>query len=195
MLALQGTTPTTLSGAATPAPVRADRAPRGNGLMFAVLGGSVVVGVMIALLVARNDEPSAPMAASTEARNVEMTTMPAGAAAPAPPSEPAAAPAPVTDEPQAAPAADTEAATVTIHLVSTPEGAEVFRRAERLGTTPFDGTLPRGDTPVTLTVRKSGYKDRTITVTPTAAIDQKVELQLRPRSTRPSTRDKSVNPF
>jgi hypothetical protein len=48
---------------------------------------------------------------------------------------------------------------------------------------------------VKLTLRKSGHKDKIISVVPAAALDENVKLEPRPRSTTHSNRDQSVNPF
>jgi hypothetical protein len=47
-----------------------------------------------------------------------------------------------------------------------PAGAEVFRGPERLGLTPFNVVLPAGSTVVEITLKKKGFKDQVLKVTP-----------------------------
>jgi serine/threonine-protein kinase len=188
------TKPTTLSGAAFDKPATAPGAGRQRTVLVAVLAAAAVGGVAIALSL----QGSQPRAAKPY---VSSASPPA---APSPEPEPAAAaPEPAVAEPvPAAPpsvtppaATDPASATVELSIDSTPSGAIILRDGAQLGVTPFHGTLPKTDAPVKLTLRKSGYKDKIVTVVPVAALDQNIKLESRPHSTTHSNRDQSVNPF
>ncbi|MFO0680747.1 MAG: serine/threonine-protein kinase [Sandaracinus sp.] len=58
----------------------------------------------------------------------------------------------------------TTVAAAPVHITSTPEGAEVLVNGAHYGTTPCDFPRPSGSEIVQLTVRQSGYQDRTIAV-------------------------------
>jgi hypothetical protein len=104
-------------------------------------------------------------------------------------------PAPV--EPAAPPAPATVALTVT----STPKGATVLLGSEVLGTTPFNGTMPRGEDAAELTVKLAGYKEKSIKVTPMRDIVFDIELAKKKAAgggSKPAgdgSKDRSVNPF
>jgi hypothetical protein len=54
----------------------------------------------------------------------------------------------------------------TMAIDTVPAGAEVMNGAEVLGVTPFDLVLPSSATPVELTLKKKGFRDQTLKVTP-----------------------------
>jgi hypothetical protein len=87
-----------------------------------------------------------------------------------------AAPQPATPPPAPAPAP----APANVHVLvdSTPERAEVFVDQEKLprGFTPLTLTLPRSETPVPLVVRAGGYQPSSTQVTP--LLDAQVKLVL-----------------
>jgi serine/threonine-protein kinase len=185
------TKPTTLSGAAFDKPATAAGAGRQRTMLVAVLAAAAIGGVAIAFSLQGSREPvpkpyvsSASPAAAPEPEPAAAAPAPA-VAEPAPAAPPVVAPAVA---PEAAPA------TVELAIASTPSGAIILRDGVQLGVTPFHGTLPRGDAPVKLTLRKSGHKDKILTVIPASALDENIKLELRQRSTQ-SNRDQSVNPF
>jgi serine/threonine-protein kinase len=177
------TKPTTLSGAAFDKPATAPGAGRQRTVLVAVLAAAAVGGVAIALSL----QGSQPRAAKPFVSSASPPAAPEPAVA-----EPVPAAPPVVTPP-AAP--DPAPATVELSIESTPGGAIILRDGAQLGVTPFHGTLPRGDAPVKLTLRKSGYKDKIITVVPAAALGENIKLESRPHSTTHSNRDQSVNPF
>lgn len=112
-----------------------------------------------------------------------------GAKAPAPVTEaPVEAPPPVEAAPvEAAPPVEDVAQApvepvapapeqISMQLVSTPPGAEVYRDGELLGATPLDIRFVKSDEPMVLAVRLDGYKDREVTLKP--ASDQHLEFTL-----------------
>jgi eukaryotic-like serine/threonine-protein kinase len=66
--------------------------------------------------------------------------------------------------------------TVEVALKSRPDGADVLRGAEKLGTTPARLSLARGPAELTLTLRKPGHEDKTVKLTPDRDRDLEVEL-------------------
>jgi eukaryotic-like serine/threonine-protein kinase len=191
------TTLSALSGAAFDKPPTAAGSGRSRTVAVAALVAAALGGVAIAFSMKSSHDGAAKPVASSEPPPA--VALPAAAPTPATPATPEA-PAPAAPEPLptpsptvAAPAAP-EPATVELAIASTPDGAIVLRDGAQLGVTPFHGTLPHGDAPVKLTLRKSGYKDKVLTVVPAAALDETVKLEPRPRTTRVN-RDQSVNPF
>jgi serine/threonine-protein kinase len=71
-------------------------------------------------------------------------------------------------EPPAAPPPPVEAKPTqfTMAIDTVPAGAEVMNGAEVLGVTPFDLVLPVSTTPVELTLKKKGFRDQSLKVTP-----------------------------
>ena len=65
---------------------------------------------------------------------------------------------------------------VTLSITSTPIGAEVYRGKDLLGTTPASIPLPPDGRPMVLELKKAGYKDREIEVTPDK--DRSYEFEL-----------------
>jgi serine/threonine-protein kinase len=187
------TKPTTLSGAAFDKAPTATGGSRSRTVVIASLVAAAIGGVALAISMKSSHDTAAKPAAASEPPSVVVVAAQPSAPEPAAP-EPAPAVPPV-EAPDAAPEPPPLPATVELSIVSTPAGAIVLRDGTQLGVTPFHGTLPRGDAPVKLTVRKSGHKDKIVTVVPTAALDENVKLDVRPRSTTHSNRDQSVNPF
>lgn len=79
---------------------------------------------------------------------------------------------------------------------SVPPGAQVVIDGRVLGTSPFHGTLARGERDVTLVVRLAGYDERRFVARPSRAIRERVVL-VRSGTAKPARtdRDRSVNPF
>jgi hypothetical protein len=96
---------------------------------------------------------------------------PAAATAPAP-TTPAPAPAPPAPAPPALPA------TVTVRVVTTPPGADVFLDGENepRGKTPLALTMPRSSQNLRLAVKLRGYEPQTSDVTPDS--DSRLQMTL-----------------
>jgi serine/threonine-protein kinase len=70
--------------------------------------------------------------------------------------------------------------TVRITLRSQPSNAEAYLGSHRLGTAPGPFEVPRSETPLTITVRASGYSPAMITVRPER--DTELQVTLTPKS-------------
>ena len=105
------------------------------------------------------ERPAQPAALPTAPPAAQPTTQPAEAAAVEPPAEPVPA-------------------IVEIGIVSTPEGASVYRAGETvaLGVTPFTVPLSRSDKPVTMRFEKAGFQPKTIEVPIAASLEIEVSL-------------------
>jgi serine/threonine-protein kinase len=112
---------------------------------------------------AKSLEPPRPGSASLAAASPE-TALPS----PAPPSPVQ----PATPQPPSRPA------TITIHLASTPSGADVFRPPQRvrIGTTPLALPIDAGPDNVMLVVKLRGHRDQTITLPADHDTDKTVTL-------------------
>jgi serine/threonine-protein kinase len=130
--------------------------------MMAIVGGVTLVLVVGGGLAITHRSAPAPKVVTPVA------ALPQPVAAP-----PVVAPAPVQ------PAQPTE---VAITVSSTPEGAEVWNGAERIGVAPVTLRLPRSDSPVKLTLKKAGYRDETLDVTPNK--DKELVPALEPKHDR-----------
>jgi hypothetical protein len=97
---------------------------------------------------------------ATTAVNPTVSPQVAPPPTPAPTVEPPVAPPP---QPAPTPAAPAHA---TITITSSPTGAEVLRGRENVGRTPATVSLAVGSAPIELVLRKHGYKDREVQVTP-----------------------------
>jgi serine/threonine-protein kinase len=98
---------------------------------------------------------------------------------------------PVEAQPASAPSG---VAIVQIGIVSTPEGASVFRDGETvaLGTTPFTAPLPRSDKPVKLRFEKTGFEAKTIELPIGASLE--IEVSLAKVSAPVATKTKARKP-
>jgi len=98
-------------------------------------------------------------------RGADQTKQPAEAAAAAAPA-PVEAPAPAPAAP--APAAQPVKSTVSARIESTPKGASVYRRADRvlLGQTPVTLDLPKANDALELDLKLAGHVTQTTKVTP-----------------------------
>ena len=198
-------TPTTLSGAASDKPPTVSGSRRSRTVLVAAVAAIALGATAIVFSMKGSSETTAKPAASGDSHAVAAATPSAHASDPAaaaatdsvsaqaPASPTIVTPSPSEPAPPPSVPAQPAVATVEVSIVSTPPGAIVLRDATQLGVTPFHGTLPKGDAPVKLTLRKAGHKDKVITVVPAAALDEKVKLELKSRST--TNRDQSVNPF
>ena len=176
-------TPTTLSGAAQS--VTTTGGGRGRTVLISAIAAAVIGAAVIVFTVGSSSSPVEPTAASAP------VTAPL-APTPAPPT-PTPAPPVAAVEPTPAPVPPpVTPATVELSISSTPAGADVIVDGKRLGTTPYKGTLPKADGDVKVTIRKGGFMDKLVTVSASAAINQTVKLDPKPRA---QNRDQSVNPF
>jgi serine/threonine-protein kinase len=198
--------PTTLSGAAqayqTGAGYGGTMPPRSRSRagIFIGLGAVVVIGLVVAIVATQGgggDKKAGDTVATGQSPDPDdPPPQPAVATDAAPAPEPAAdidaAAAPQPPEPPPQPAA------VDVKIASTPSGATLLRDGKSIGTTPFVGTLPRGDGSVTLVVRLAGYKDGKMVLHPSAPIDTSIKLDKKKSGGgghHSDDRDQSVNPF
>ena len=89
-----------------------------------------------------------------------------------------ATPVSVAVSASAAPAAKEILLTVT----STPAGAAVFRGGERIGKAGEAIRIPWTSEAFEVSLRKDGYKSKTLAVTPAASVELKATLELKPSS-------------
>ncbi|HEX6836259.1 MAG TPA: serine/threonine-protein kinase [Polyangia bacterium] len=149
--------------------------PRNKAPIYVALAVSAAAVVVIAgVAITRLKKPAAPtvVAAAT-------TTTPA-AEAPAP-----VAAAPAVAAPAVAARAGT-AAEVAVQVATQPAGAEVYLDAERVGTSPLEVKRPHNGAPVTVTVRRAGFKDEKRLIV--LDHDQSLELVLAPKRERVAVR-------
>jgi len=131
--------------------------------------------VLLARLVSDNDEPpapprTAPMTESTATGGQEPALLPEPAkheaAAPGPASPSRLTPSQVTQPVAAldagAPAVSDDS--ISLHVVSAPEGAEVTLFGKPIGVTPLDVRIKRATGLATLTLHRARFQDATTTV-------------------------------
>ncbi len=146
-------------------PERIEEAPqaRQRGVLF--IGGGVVLAalvVVLAVLVVRPRGGAArPSAAPAGPIVAPLVTVPLVRATQPPPALPT---------------------TVRLQLSSIPPRAEVYLGDEHLGTTPFESTQPRRETPLVLVFKKGGYEDLTHPVAAGSDADVAVALVPKPTS-------------
>lgn len=91
--------------------------------------------------------------------------------------------------------------TIDVAIDSTPPGAQVVLDDAAVGTTPYHGTLPRGNREARLVLRLTGYVDKVIVARASQPITERVTLVRKAPAQPPPakgpkiTRDRSVNPF
>lgn len=94
------------------------------------------------------------------------------------------------------PAGDAAPATVTIHLESTPPGAEVYVGKTRRGVTPLDLTAPRGARPLAVRLERAGYRVQSLALSVERDGQRVVTLTKRqPIPDRGGGDDGFANPF
>jgi hypothetical protein len=86
---------------------------------------------------------------------------------------------------------------VELTLRGVPQGAAVMLGDRKLGEAPGPVLLPRGDQPLSLTIVGPGYGPRTLSVTPSAALQVELapERTGRARSKREALPRDLENPF
>jgi hypothetical protein len=104
---------------------------------------------------------------------------------PAPPPAPPPEPVVVAEPPEPAP--PPEPATITVRVMSTPAGADVYMDGKLVGKTPMEIQLPYHSADVNLKVQRDGYADKELVVktesdqTLEVALGKKVAKKKRPR--------------
>lgn len=155
----------------TPAPAAPTARPKRRWVIPAALALILVAGFG-GFLALRQPAPS------VSAPN--KPSLPMTVAAPTPPHFPAPTPPAPKAIAASLPAVTAPApvpSEVTIAVDSVPSGAAIFRKSERLGTTPAALKFPRSENPFTLIISKDGYSDEDIRVTPSS--DQSRSVKLR----------------
>jgi serine/threonine-protein kinase len=136
-----------------------------------------VAAVGAGLWLARQN--AAPAIAGSDVQPAAATAMAVVPPPEPPPPVPATAAAPPSE--------------VSLEIVTNPPGAEILIDGRASGRSPASITLPRGKSPVTLEVRRSGFVTARQTVAPD--IDQRVVLDLRPSRGRPATAPRAKDPL
>ncbi len=92
--------------------------------------------------------------------------------------------------------------TVDVAVDSIPPGAQVLLGGTVLGTTPYHGTVPRGDREARLVLRLAGYTEKVVVARASQPIAEHVTLVRKVPAPSPppakdpkGPRDRSVNPF
>ncbi|HVW26448.1 MAG TPA: protein kinase [Polyangiaceae bacterium] len=112
------------------------------------------------------------------------------ASASAGPSEETSSPVRQKEPPTTAPLPPS--ADVRFSVQSVPPGAEAFLDGRSLGTAPGPLVLPRGDKPITLQFKATGYRPKGVDITPSA--DGVVSVTLSPASAAPPSRPHQKRP-
>ncbi|MGE0551713.1 MAG: protein kinase [Kofleriaceae bacterium] len=181
--------PASRDGAAAENPFAAEPTalvrPTHHRFVLAALAAGVVVASVIVIVTRSSSDRARPAPRYEATAPLDPTrsspTVPGGSAStPAPPPTPAPPkPQPIATPEPVSPSRPRPIERVTISVSSNPSGAEVWLRGQRLGTTPTKVSLPRGSKRVSLTLRKDGYLDKVITVTPDRVKPLSVELEFR----------------
>ena len=145
------------------------------GLGIALVG--VIVLLAIVIVDGSDDLPAPPSRPSSSIAPAPAPSKPEGPATPAAVAKPVApAPRTLTPEPvkpeafRSAPVAAGGAAapagseSISIHVVSTPPGADVTLAGKRIGTTPFTIKVPRAAGTAPLTIHRARFADVTASV-------------------------------
>jgi hypothetical protein len=142
----------------------------------ALIAGAIVAAVAAAGLVVflstrgkGGGEKEVPQAAAAPTSSPSLTP------SPSPSPSPIASPSP---------AAIALPSKITVDIQGPPKGTEVWKGDTKLGTVPGKLEIDRGDEPITLELRKKGYKSREQTITPAKDLIVSVEL------TKASSRDR-----
>jgi serine/threonine-protein kinase len=155
--------------------------PRNKGPMYAAVGVSVAAAlVIVAVAVTHLRRPAAVEQVAQAAPT------PAAAAATAPAVATPTAAAPTRAAPTAPVAAAAAASDVQIQVATVPTGAEVYLGGELLGTSPIDVKHARAAEPLTLLVRKAGFREERRAVT--LDRDQSLDLVLAPKREKVAVR-------
>jgi serine/threonine-protein kinase len=81
---------------------------------------------------------------------------------------------------------------VAIRIESTPDAAEVYEGSQRLGTTPYLLTADMGGVPRSFLIKRSGYRDKALTITPDQNRVVTAELERERRSSGSSTKNQNT---
>jgi serine/threonine-protein kinase len=156
-----------------------NKAPIYVALAVSAAALAVIAGVAITRITRR---PAATVAAATAAP----PTAPMPTATPAATATQTGTPAQVAAPPAAPPAPAAVATSVQIQVTTQPPGAEVFLDAERVGSSPLSVERARVAAPMTVTVRRAGYKDEKRVIV--LDHDQSLELVLAPKREKVAVR-------
>jgi hypothetical protein len=171
--------------------------------------GTVLVGIIVLLAIAIFSDDAAPASPSSTPTATERKGEPAAvessAAKSTPATKPEGAPAKtLTPEPVPPEAFRPEGATrqgaavpkpatvdvISVHVLSTPRGAEVLLAGKSLGVTPLTVEIPRATGIVPLTVRHPKFGDNTTKVDLSSDISAEVTLAAAPEPARPSVKER-----
>ena len=164
--------------AAAPTTDPVEELPRNKAPIYVAVGVSaaalvVLLGVAVTRLAHKPAAATTPTAADTPPPTAAPTVAPTPA--PTPPTV-------VADKPAApAPPAD-----VQLQIATVPAGAEVLLGTEPLGASPVDVRHARAAGPLTLTIRRAGFKEDRRQVA--LDRDQTLEIVLQPKHERVATR-------
>jgi hypothetical protein len=138
--------------------------------------------VVAAMIAGCGGKASTPPPATPEPAPTPVAVAPEPPAPPpAPPPEPETPPAPPE------PAPPPEPATITVRVMSTPAGADVYMDGKLVGKTPMEVQLLQHSADVNLKVQRAGYDDKELVVktesdqTLEVALGKKVAKKKRPR--------------
>jgi serine/threonine-protein kinase len=142
-----------------------------------LIAGLLVVGLLgggAAVVALKKKAPEPPPVAPPVVEKVEPK-----AVQPPKPVEPTKPAAPVASK---------------IQLESTPSGAEVFSGAEKLGLTPTTLEYPPDTAPFEVSLRKKGYREQKLRVSPDRSRDYVVELAVEQRKEKPASSRPAARP-
>jgi hypothetical protein len=153
-------------------------APRRAWPLFAaaavLIAGGVGAGVML------GDREAGGEASSEQAARAAGAIEPAAASA----RTSAATEVPASPERPVGERDPAEDATITLRIETDPPGADLLLDGEPRGATPAALTVRRGDAPMTLVLRRDGYRDETRTVIPRESQLLELHLTELPRRVR-----------
>ena len=149
---------------------------KGRGLI-AALAGVVVVGGVAAVIALK--KPAEPPPKPVEAPKAALPVETPKAAVPVEPK-------PVAVVPQE-PAQPVKVPDSEIDISSMPSQAEIFRGAERLGVTPAKLTLAPTTQPFEVVIKKKGFKEHKLRISPDRSREYVVELPSAAAAARPHT--------
>jgi hypothetical protein len=195
-----------LPSSAAPGSQRPARPRRRRGLVIAAVLGSI--GLASAVAVGTSQGGGSARAPRSSARSeVGLTPVESRVeAAPKAAAAPAGAPGPALPAPASSSGEIQVLPAVHVRIDSTPRGSQVVLDGRKLGTTPFEIDLPRGDRARIFTLRRAGFQDAQLEVHGDVDIDRSIALApgrgaLTGRAPKPPRRtlhvgsDEEINPF
>jgi hypothetical protein len=185
---------------------RPARPRRRRGLAIAAVLGSIGLASAVAIGTSQGGS-SARVPRSSAGSEVVLTPVePPVEAAPKAAAAPAGAPGPTLPTPGGPSGEIQVPPAVHVRIDSTPRGSQVVLDGRRIGTTPFEIDLPRGDRARIFTLRRAGFQDAQLDVRGDVDIDRSIALApgrgaLTGRAPKPPRRtlhigsDEEINPF